>query len=128
MHRHIIGVSGPLLLCPVSRIAASAGVMGILVGAEIIDGVVLFEDMLCAVAVMDIEINDEDLPVSGFLREARADCNVIEDAKTHGPVRLCVMPRRAHGAKGPFNSAGPASFQGLYYSAGGKERGLHRLF
>jgi len=51
------------------------------VSAEVEDRVILFEDMLCTVAVMDIEINDEDLPVSGFLRIARATATLLKMQK-----------------------------------------------
>jgi hypothetical protein len=52
--------------------------MGVLVGAEVEHGVVFFKDMLGAVSVMDIEIDDEHSPVADLLGMARADSDVIE--------------------------------------------------
>jgi hypothetical protein len=63
MHRDIIGEAISSSFATF-RVTAGAGIMWILMRAEIEDRIVLFKNMLCSVAVVDIEINDEDLPES----------------------------------------------------------------
>jgi hypothetical protein len=76
--------------------------MGILVRAEVEHGVVLFKDMLGAVSVMDIEIDNEHSLVADLLGITRADSDVIEYAESHCPVGLGMVAGRSHRAESTF--------------------------
>ena len=67
----------------------------------------MFEHVLGAVAVMDVEINHRDpvQPVPGASVE-RPDGDRVEQAKAHGTGRFGVVPGRADGAKGVIGRAG----------------------
>ena len=59
------------------------------------------EDVLGAVAVMDVEIDDRHaLDAMGGQRVRGADRDVVEQAEAHRAVALGVVARRAHGAEG----------------------------
>ncbi len=113
MHRDVIGKT--LSLAPASfSVASGSGIMGKLVGAEIIYGVVFLECVLGPVSMMNVEIDDEYLCKPHFLRMPRADRNVIEDAEPHRPVSFGMMARRPYGAEGAVELAGPAALDRLY--------------
>ena len=59
------------------------------------------KDVLCAVAVMHVEIHHGDSPesVNGAGMQ-RANRNIVEQAKPHRLRPLRVMSRRPHGAEG----------------------------
>ena len=78
-----------------------AGVVRILVGAEVKDGVVVVKRGLRAVAVVHVEIGDHDPRVAEPLGVARRDGGVVDQAEAHAPGRLRVVPRRADGAERP---------------------------
>jgi hypothetical protein len=59
------------------------------------------KDVLCPVAVVDIEIDDGDSPKA--VRQSRvkgADSHVIKEAEAHGTAALGVMPWRPDRAEG----------------------------
>ena len=59
------------------------------------------EDVLRAVAVMHVEIDDgRALEPVALLRVARRDRGVVEQAEAHRPRRLGVVAGRAHGDEG----------------------------
>jgi len=79
------------------------------------------ENLLRAVAVMDVEIDDRDaLQAVPLLRMPRRDRHIVEEAETHGPRGLGMVAGRAHRHErigGPFfdhlvdrqrRAAGPA--------------------
>ena len=55
------------------------------------------EDVLRAVAVVDIPIEDRDAPGAvPLLRMTRGNRRVVEEAEAHGSHPFGMMPRRAH--------------------------------
>ena len=60
---------------------------------------VLVEDVLRAVAVMDVPIDDQDTPQSVRLSLPSRDRDVVEQAKTHWVVGQRVMSRRTDEAQ-----------------------------
>ena len=59
------------------------------------------EDVLRAVAVMHVEIDDRGaLDAVALLRMARGDGGVVEQAEAHRPRGLGMMAGRAHGDEG----------------------------
>jgi hypothetical protein len=94
--------------------------VGILVRAEVEHGVVFFKDMLGAVSVMDIEIDDEHSPVADLLGISRADSDVIEYAKTHGRVSLGMVAGRSHRAERTFYLSAFTVVDRFNHSASGK--------
>ena len=79
----------------------AAGVPRMLVRAQEHDGAVVVEDVLRAVAMVDVPIDNQHAgePVL-LLRVARADRNVVEDAEAHAARGSGVMARGPHGAEG----------------------------
>src|SRR5207237_5942451 len=59
------------------------------------------EDILGAISVMDIEIDDRDpLGIVAFTRIERSDGGIVEQAEAHGAALLGMMAGRADGAEG----------------------------
>src|SRR5450631_4063470 len=80
---------------------AGAGIKWHLVGRAIHDGFIRPENILRAVAVMHVEIDDgRALDLVAVLRIARGDRHVVEQTEAHRPRRLSVMAGRAYGDKG----------------------------
>ena len=80
---------------------AGAGIKRHLVGRAIHDGLVRPENILRAVAVMHVEIDDgRAFGAVAVLRVARRDRGVVEQAEAHRPRRLGVMAGRANGDEG----------------------------
>ena len=76
---------------------ARSRVKGRLMGRKIKDVFILVEAVLGAVAVMDIEIDDEDLfNAKAEPGPAGGNGDIVEYAETHGPVMQGVMSRRPH--------------------------------
>jgi len=57
---------------------------------------VLIESFLCTVAVVDIPVNDKHFFQSLLLCMPGRDSYIVEQAKTHTPVRLGMMSGRAY--------------------------------
>jgi len=98
--------------------------MRVLVCAEIEDGVVFLEDVLCAVTVMHIEIDDEYSLVADLLCIAGADCDIVEYAESHGPVRFRMVAGRTDGAESPLDIAALAPINRLDDRTGSVHGGL----
>jgi hypothetical protein len=96
--------------------------MGVLVGAEVEHGVVFFEDMLGAVSVMDIEINDEHSPKADLLGIPCADSDVIEYAESHCFVGFGMVTGGAHRAERAFYLSALAFVDRFNHSACRKQR------
>src|SRR5512143_2056766 len=122
-NRHVVGKA--LAPAPATlHVPARLGIVRILMSAKVEDRVVLFEDMLRAIAVMGVEIDDEHAPVTDRLREAGADGDVVEDAEPHASVHPGVVPGRAHGAEGAPDLPLIAAVDGLDDRSGSVERRL----
>lgn len=121
--RHIVGIAHTLSRATL-HVPAGFGIEGILVGAEVENRVVLFEDMLRAVPVMCVEVNNEDLLISDPLRVPGTDSHVVEEAEPHGPVCFGVVPRRPDRAEYPAHPVVPTLLHGFHHRAGSEERRL----
>ncbi len=72
-----------------------------LVRAEIEDGTVLVEDLLGAVAVVHVPVDDQHLADAVLpLRISGGDAGVVENAKAHAAFGRGMMSRRTHQAEG----------------------------
>src|SRR5579872_1882904 len=106
---------------------ASAGKERHLMGRAIHRVLVAPENVLRAVAVMDVEINNGDaLGAMDGARVARRDRSVVEEAEAHRRLGLGVMARRAH--RDESVGAAPAHHRvdGARRSARGATRRLER--
>jgi len=70
--------------------------------AEEVDRAVFFEGVLCSVAMVYVEVYDEDFVKAELLGIACPDGDIVEDAKAHRGIDLCVMAGRPNCAKGAF--------------------------
>ena len=85
---------------------AGAGIERHLVGRRVHDGSVVPEDVLGAVAVVDVEIDDGDaLDAMGRLGVAGGDRRVVEEAEAHRRRRLGVVAGRPGGDEGVVDAA-----------------------
>ena len=83
------------------------------------------EDVLRAVAVVDVEIDDRDaLCAVDGLRVAGGDGGIVEEAETHRRRRFGVMARRPRGDEGVFDLAGHHLVDREHRSPGGADRRL----
>src|SRR5690349_1683213 len=64
------------------------------------DSFLLQEGSLGTVAVMRVIVDDGDPVESTCKCIPRRDRYVIEDTKSHGAIRFCVMPGRTHDREG----------------------------
>jgi hypothetical protein len=87
----------------------------ILVRAEEVDRAVFFEGVLCAVAVVYVEVYNEDFFIAELLRIACPDGDIVEDAKSHRSIDFCVMAWWPHCAKGPVEIPLLAAFNCFYH-------------
>src|SRR5512139_253377 len=99
--------------------------MWILVSAEIENRIVLFEYMLCAVTMMNVEIYHKDLVIADFLGISRTYSHVVEYTEPHGPICLSVMARRSHCAKSPLQISLSAPVDSAYHSTSREKGRLH---
>jgi hypothetical protein len=77
-----------------------------MVRAEIKDAVVVVEDVLRAVTVVIVEIDDENAAdVVNLLQVTRGDGDVVEDAEPHAAIACRVMAGRAHRAERVLHTA-----------------------
>jgi hypothetical protein len=64
-------------------------------------GGIVLKDVLCAVAMVDVPIEDCDLLCSMPLQGVTGSyCGIIEETESHRPVALCMMSRRSNGTEG----------------------------
>ncbi len=74
---------------------------GVLMEADEEHAAVVFEGVLCAVSVMDIEIDDGDaFDVVEFLCVTRGDGDVVEEAEAHGSHDFGMVSGRTSAAEG----------------------------
>ncbi len=86
------------------------------------------EDVLGAVAVMHVEVDDGDPRRAVRLeRVRRADGDVVEEAETHRPVALRMMPGRPHRAECAAAVAAHHEVRGEDQRAGGVQRRGQRI-
>lgn len=71
---------------------------------------IMLEGSLGAIAVVHVEIDDGHAGHTERLGDTRRYRHGREQAEAHGPVRLCMVPRRSDGGEG---TAGPAIGHGL---------------
>ena len=92
------------------------------------DSLVAGQDVLTAIAVMNIEI-DQGNALHAELVEgmAYADCHVVEKAKAHCATAFGMVTGWAHIAEGTPESALPDQFSSQHRSAGRMHRGIDRL-
>mmetsp|Transcript_6962 Transcript_6962/g.29423 ORF Transcript_6962/g.29423 Transcript_6962/m.29423 type:complete len:668 (+) Transcript_6962:319-2322(+) len=85
---------------------AAVGVERILEQADHQHPVVAGDDVLGAIAVVDIEVHDgHALQAAHVQRMPCRDCHVVEEAKPHALVARGMVARRAHGAEGVVGPA-----------------------
>jgi hypothetical protein len=77
-----------------------AGIERHLMGRAIEQVAIGPEDVLRAIAVMDVEIDDRDaLGIVALAGIESGNGGIVEEAKAHGPARFGMMAGRAHRAK-----------------------------
>ena len=83
------------------------------------------KDVLCTVAVVDVEIDDgHALKAVLFDGVGGADGNVVEQAESHGTAIFGMMPRRAHVAEGIAHLAFDHQIGGEHVRARGPQGGI----
>ena len=98
---------------------AGAGIERHLVGRRVHDGRIVPEDVLGAVAVVDVEIDDGDaLDAVRRLRVPGGDRRVVEEAEAHRRRRLGVVAGRPCGDEGVVDAAHDDLVDGECRSAG----------
>ena len=106
---------------------AGAGIMRHLMGRGVHDGRIVPENVLGAVAVMDVEIHDRDpLGAVRLLGVAGGDGHVIEEAEAHRGRDLGVMSGRAGRDESVANLAAHHLVDREDRAACGAKRGLER--
>ena len=105
--RKVIGVPFALAPAPV-HVLAGIGIVGVLVRTEIKDRIVLFKDVLGAVAVVSVEIDDEHPVVANGLGISGAYGNIIENTEPHGQRSLGMVSRRSDSTEDSLQSVGAA--------------------
>ena len=107
---------------------AGSGIMGMLVHAAKQDVVVPGKHFLGAVAMMDIEVHDQDFAdVVGMLQVARSHGDVVEQAEAHGSGVSRMMPRRPHRAERRCVFSRKNVIDSGYNSSGGVEGRFERF-
>ena len=104
---------------------AGAGIERHLVGRAVHHRAVAPEDVLRAVAVMDVPVDDRDaLGAMRLLRVPGGDRGIVEEAEPHGAGALGVMAGRAHRREGVPGPPRHHLVDGLH---GGADAAQHRL-
>ena len=96
--------------------------------AEIVNAVIFFENMLGAVAVVGVEIDDEYPLVADGPRIPGTDRDIVEDAKPHPLVGLGMMSRRANRAERAPDFSFFATFHCFHDGAGRVQRRVKSAF
>ena len=113
---------GPEAGLPVVAAPRVAGAR-VLVQADEEDVGVVVEAGLCAVAVVDVEVDDRDpADAVGALQMPRGDRDIREQAEAHRAGRLGMVPRRPDRGEGPADGAGQHGVAARQHGAGGKPR------
>ena len=117
-HRHVDHVVA-------QRHGAAVRIERMLEDARHQDALVAGDDVLGAVAVMDVEVDDRDpLEAAHVERMARRDGDVVEEAEAHRLLARRVVAGRAHGAEGVVDLAVDDRVGGGDGGAGGAQ---HRV-
>ena len=96
----VYGGTGTLIMLSPSGTAPLYGIERMLEDARHQDALVAGDDVLGAVAVVDVEVDDRDaLEAAHVERVARGDGDVVEEAEAHRLVARRVMAGRAHRAE-----------------------------
>ena len=104
-------------------VGAAVRIERVLEGAHHQHALVVGEDVLGAVAVVHVEVDDRDaLEAVRLERVHRRDGDVVEDAEAHRPRARRVMPRRAHAAERALRLAAGDEIGGEHRRAGGAQR------
>lgn len=78
--------------CPSSRTC--------LVGRQEVHIRISVENVVCAIAMVNIKVDDEDaLQTMYILCISRGNCNVAEKTEAHGSLRNSMMPRWSNQSK-----------------------------
>ena len=101
------------------------GIQRVLVERHVDHRGVVVEDVLGAVAVVGVVVDDQH-PLAPVGQRPGRDRDVVEQAEAHRPARRGVVPGRAHGAEGGVALAGVEVGDGVETGAGGEQRGLVR--
>jgi hypothetical protein len=106
---------------------AGPGIDAVLVRRHVEDARVVLEEMLRAVAVMQVPVDDADAADTRRAQRRRGDGNVVEEAETHRARVLGVMARRTHERKAIRDLAGTDGLAEVDEPAGGEARGVVRV-
>ena len=80
--------------------------MGVLMRAHIENAGIVFKQVLRAIAVVDIPVEDENLfQVMLFLQVAGGNCNVVKKTKPQGGIVLGVVTGRANECEAVIGAA-----------------------
>jgi hypothetical protein len=86
---------------------------------------IISEHLFGAVALMYVEIEDSDaLHAMALQRMSRTDRDVVEQAKTHGPIAFRMMPGRTHAAEGVLHIALHQQIHCQHHGTGGTPGGM----
>jgi len=107
---------------------ACAGVVRVLMEADIEHPRIIEEDTLRAVPMVDIPVDDGD-PVEPRLagQPSSRDRDIVEEAESHRPAPLCVMSRRPDGAEGVRDPSLEDISGGMHTCSGGMQRRARRV-
>ena len=85
---------------------------------------VALEDVLRAVAVVHVVVDDRHLVRAERPRVRRADGDVVEQAEPHRAAAFRVVPRRPHERRRRDVRRRHHPLDGIHHRAGGQERDL----
>jgi hypothetical protein len=109
--------SGSLLI-PSSR----TWIERILMQANVEDRRIPLKDVLCAIAMVDIPVQNGNLPQTvSSLRIARSDRDVVEKTEPHWTISFRVMAGGAYDAEGVYHTALRHRINPAEYATGGKQ-------
>jgi hypothetical protein len=88
---------------------------------------ILLEDVLCAVAVMDVEIDNGDPSHPHRDRVCRSDRDVIVETEAHRAIALRMVARRPHQCERPTVRAGHDALDAVDSRARSESSDLERV-
>ena len=120
---HVEGVPRAGARRPVSVSAPVPGYSGYSWMRDVQDAGVAVEDVLRAVAVVGVVVDDDD-PLAPLGEVGGGDGHVVQEAEAHGAGRRGVMAGRAHGAEGGVALAAVERLHRRQAGAGGQHGGV----
>ncbi len=124
--RHVDGTATALAGADLAG-RARPRVEGVLVRRDVEHAGIVVEAPLRPVAVMHVPIDDQQpLEAVACAQVARADGDVVEQAKAHGPIRLGVVAGRPNEREAVVDVARHDRVEDREVAAGGEARGLVR--